>query len=173
MSKNPEKERINQYVLKHSSSASKDRSNSIITRSEIPYVPAKGHAASNSTHDSRISPDRLQLSIRAEGQSRRLEISVRPRTTTKLTVNLNSIPALRREKRDRGRGSASLTRLVPQRPRDIMAWPAFLIPVRGCQLESSRWCLPETSIRRYTPPFPVRLDLIEKNSGYIGVIGHA
>lgn len=72
-----------------------------------------------------------------------------------------------RKERDRGRGSASLTRLVPQRPRDIMAWPASLIPVRECQLESSRWCLPETSIRRYTPPFPVRLDLIEKNSGYI------
>lgn len=49
-------------------------------------------------------PLRLRLSIRAEGQSRRFEISARPRTTTKLTVNLNSIPALRREKRDRGRG---------------------------------------------------------------------
>lgn len=117
-------------------------------------------------------PLRLRLSIRAEGQSRRFEISARPRTTTKLTVNLNSIPALRREKRDRGRGgggAASLTRLVPQRPRDIMAWPASLIPFRGCQLESGRWCLPETSVGRYTPPFPVRLDLIEKNSGYIGV----
>lgn len=84
------------------------------------------------------------------------------------------VPRKERQRgRERGRGSASLTRLVPQRPRDIMAWPASLIPVRGCQLESSRWCLPETSVRRYTPPFPVRLDLIEKNSGYIGVIGHA
>lgn len=72
-SKNPEKEnnKSKQYVLKHSS-LFKDRStntNSIITRSEIPYVPAKSHATSNSTHDSGISPPSPSPAFHPSGRS--------------------------------------------------------------------------------------------------------
>lgn len=71
-----------------------------------------------------------------------------------------------------------LTRLVPQRARDIVrTQQPSPNPFRGCQLESSRgcWCLPETSTRRHAPPFSVRLDLIEKKSDRSGssATGHA
>lgn len=177
-SKNPEKEnnKSKQYVLKHSS-LFRDRStntNSIITRSEIPYVPAKSHATSNSTHDSGISPPSPSPAFHPSGRSIPTVRNFGPapdyhEINCQSQFHPRSAPRKERQREGGGGGAASLTRLVPQRPRDIMAWPASLIPFRGCQLESGRWCLPETSVGRYTPPFPVRLDLIEKNSGYIGV----